>query len=427
MYSSGWKGTYQNDTESMEQPIGPPSNRPLRVNQRVILLATCAVGHGLKHLFNAAFFVLLPEIKMDLRLTNVQVGALTTIRNIAGGFANLPAGLVADRFGKHRAEILGGCLVATGAFAYMLGMSPNYWTAVFAAGLITVAISFWHPAAIGSLAQQFANRRGFAIGIHGTGGSVGEAAGPILAGALLSFVTWRFVSQVSLIPAIISGATVWIILRGIPPDTIHTNTFKSYFVSVRRLLSNKKLLLILLITGGFSGGQSTVLTFLPIYLREDLNVSTITLGVYLSLAHIAGIGSQPVMGLLSDRFSRKIILAPALVLLSASIMALGFVPPGFPLAVVVLIMGLFLFPMMAILLAAAMDLVEPDVQATTVSLVFGASVIVSGLAPAIAGRLADHFAIEITFVFSAIIVLASAVLASVTHWSASDNRLPNHL
>ena len=83
--------------------------------------------------------------------------------------------------------------------------------------------------------------------------------------------------------------------------------------------------------------------------------------------------------------------------------------------------------MMAILLAAAMDLVEPDVQATTVSLVFGASVIVSGLAPAIAGRLADHFTIEITFVFSAIIVLISAVLASVTHWSASDNLLPNRL
>lgn len=427
MYSSGWKAIYQNDKDSMEQPIGPSSSRPLRLNQRFILLTTCAVGHGLKHLFNAAFFVLLPEIKTDLRLTNVQVGTLTTIRNIAGGLANLPAGFVADRFSKHRAEILGGCLVATGAFAYMLGIAPHYWTVLFAAGLITVAISFWHPAAIGSLAQQFTNRRGFAIGIHGTGGSVGEAAGPILAGALLSFVTWRFVSQVSLIPAIISGAAVWVLLKGIPTDTIHTNTFRSYVVSLKRLLSNKKLLLILLITGGFSGGQSTVLTFLPIYLREDLSVSSITLGVYLSLAHIAGIGSQPVMGLLSDRFSRKLILAPALVLLSASIMALGIVPPGFPLAILVLIMGIFLFPMMAILLAAAMDLVEPDVQATTVSLVFGASVIVSGLAPAIAGRLADHFTVEITFVFSAIIVLASAVLAFVTHWSASDNRLTNRL
>ena len=84
-----------------------PQAEGITGRQRLTLLIVTVAGHGLKHVFNSAFFILLPEIKMGLGLSNTQVGALSTFRGIAGGLANVPAGFMGDRFGARRAEILG--------------------------------------------------------------------------------------------------------------------------------------------------------------------------------------------------------------------------------------------------------------------------------------------------------------------------------
>ncbi|MBF8267482.1 MAG: hypothetical protein HW388_990 [Dehalococcoidia bacterium] len=82
------------------------STQGITQRQRLTLLMVVVAGHGLKHMFNAAFFILLPQIKAGLGLSNTQVGTLSAFRGIAGGLANVPAGFVGDRFAKRRAEIL---------------------------------------------------------------------------------------------------------------------------------------------------------------------------------------------------------------------------------------------------------------------------------------------------------------------------------
>ena len=189
-----------------------------------------------------------------------------------------------------------------------------------------------------------------------------------------------------------------------------------YLGSVSALLRNGKLLLVLIFAAGFAGGQSTILTFLPIYLDEDLGASSVTIGLYLSLAQVGGIVSQPLIGFASDRLGRKLILAPSLAMLGLSFVGLSIVPSGWLFGLVVLAMGAFLFPLMSILLASAMDLVEVGAQATTVSLVFGSAVVVSAFAPAIAGMLADSADTEAAFLFGAGLVLSASLLSAVTRW-----------
>ena len=128
--------------------------------QRLTLLIVAVAGHGLKHMFNAAFFILLPQIKAGLALSNTQVGTLSTFRGIAGGLANVPAGFVGDRFAKRRAEILGGSIILVSVFALALGAATNLWMAAIAAALFSVAITFWHPSAISSLSREFAAAEG---------------------------------------------------------------------------------------------------------------------------------------------------------------------------------------------------------------------------------------------------------------------------
>jgi MFS family permease len=171
-----------------------------------------------------------------------------------------------------------------------------------------------------------------------------------------------------------------------------------------------------LFAGGFAGGQSVVQTFLPIFLRENIGVSPATVGFYLALAQVVGIGSQPLMGWLSDRWGRKAVLVPALLTLGSAYAALAVAPIGAPFLAVVALMGAFMYSLMAIFLAAAIDLVQGDVQATTVALVFGIATAVSGIAPGVAGIIADSAGTIATFLFAGGLVLVVGMVAAFTQW-----------
>ena len=410
--------------QDIQQQGEGAAERELTVGQRRTLLITAVVGHGIKHLMNAGFAVLLPEMKTGLGLNNTQVGIMSTSRFLAGGLANFPAGYIADRFTHMRAIVLGLSIAGIGVMYFLAGITTAFWLVTLWASLMVVSISLWHPAAIGSLSRQFTSNRGFAISLHGTGGSVGEAIGPLVAGFLLAFFTWQFIFQGAIVPSIILGFVIWFVLRRVPADISQATSFSDYLLGVRELLSNKRLLLVLFFTGGFAGAQATMYTFLPVYLREDIALEPETVGIFLSLLNLPGLASQPAMGYLSDRWGRKAVLAPAMGLLGVFYLLLGVVPAGIPLIATILAAGLFFYPMMAIFLASASDLAPSDVQSTTVSLVFGVATLVGSLAPVAAGLIADTHGLRWTFFFCATLVLAMAFAAAVTRWERQREYVP---
>ncbi len=399
-----------------ESTASAPAERELTRGQRQTLLITAVAGHGIKHLMNAAFAVLLPELKTGLGLTNTQVGVLSTSRFLTGGLANFPAGYVADRFTKLRAIVLGISIAGIGVTYALAGLTMSFWLVTLWTSLMVLFISLWHPAAIGSLSRQFTANRGFAIALHGTGGSVGEALGPIVAGFLLGFFAWQVIFQGAIVPGLILGFIIWFVLRRVPADISQAASFAEYLVALRRLLRNRRLLLVLFFTGGFAGAQATMYTFLPVYLREDIGLTSGALGFHLFLLHVTGIGSQPVMGYLSDRWGRKAVMVPAMATLGIAYFLFGVVPEGLPLIATILVASLFFYPMMAIFLASASDLAPSDVQSTTVSLVFGVATLFGSLAPLVGGWIADERDLPTTFIFCAVLVMFAATVALVTRW-----------
>ena len=389
--------------------------------QKRRLLVTILAGHGLKHMFNAAFFILLPGIKEGLSLTNSQIGFMSSTRQFAGGIANIPAGYVGDKYPQKVALILSLTIIILGIFAFFLGISNTFFIALIFSGLFSVVISFYHPAAIASLSRNFADRRGFAVSLHGTGGSIGETAAPILVGALLKYtpLIWSSILQISLIPAIVFGILMYFLIKNIPQQETSENlTFTKFVSGVSGLFKNKKLLVVLLIAAGFAGGQGTMLTFLPIYMDENLGFSPFKYGIYITLANVGGIISQPIMGHLSDKYNRKLILAPSLTILGISYICL-LTPNIFLFTIVIIIMGIFLFPMMAILVVSATDLVDSNIQGTTVALVFAAVTIFSSFIPSLAGILADTD-IQYAFILASGVGIFAGLLAFFGNWTASQ-------
>ena len=53
----------------------------------MVLGSVLVLGHAVKHVFNAGFFIVLPELQLQLGLSNAAIGTLATIRNAGGGLA----------------------------------------------------------------------------------------------------------------------------------------------------------------------------------------------------------------------------------------------------------------------------------------------------------------------------------------------------
>ena len=380
-----------------------------------MLLVVLIGGHAIKHVFSSGFLVVLPELKAALGLSNVGVGTFSTVRNMAGSLANFPAGYVADRYSTRFAFILAGAMVMVGVAMFAMGQVQSLRDALIFGGLMMFSISFWHPPAIGALSRVFSGRRGFAIALHGTGGSLGEVLGPLLVGGLLLVVTWRVLLQVGLVPAAMAGVLILVLLRSTSVDRGATSA-RGYLRSFAGMLRNGKLLIILVIAAGYAATQGTVMTFLPIYVREDLGHTTWVVGAYVSLSQGAGIASQPLMGYLSDRMGRKAVIVPSMVGLGLTLLALYVTASGILFVLTLAVTGVFLFSGLALVLAAASDMVEGEVQGTSVSLVFAASSLFAGLGPLFGGIVADAFEVRSIFLFAAIIVLTTAVFAMLTRW-----------
>jgi MFS family permease len=375
-----------------------------------VLASVLVTGHAVKHIYNSGFFLILPEIARELSLSNTSVGFLNTARSFAGSGSNIPAGFVADRFSNHWGRILGIAMVVIGVFQFIMGSVDSYWPILICAMVVSIATSFWHPPAIAALSLRFARQRGFAISLHGSGGSVGEALGPILVGALLGILTWQGIVHLSFAPAVLTGIVVWFLMRNTAGPMGATSSFRRYVGSLREFIGNPHLALIFVSVGAFSMAQAAVNTFLPIYLRNELNYEPIVAGGYLFLGQVAGIVSSPVLGHLSDRYARRTVLEPSLTLLGTGIFTLSVVPEGSALIACVALIGAFMFPMTSLFLAAAMDRVGAAMQATAVSLVFGIGTLFGSFSPTIAGMLADGFGVQAAFQWGAAIALVAAIL-----------------
>jgi len=376
------------------------------------LAAIVVFGHCLKHVYNSGLqAILLPEIKIGFGLSATQFGSLAFARQATGWVTTLGAGYLGDRFAHRASLMLGISLAIMGVSYYLLGVAPTYGLLFVAMLAVGLGPSLYHPPAIGALSRRFPDKRGFAISLHGTGGSVGEVLGPIIAAGALALLVWQDVLKVSMFPALLAAFLIWRMMRSVPGVVPGSDSSQAYLGSLVSLLKKRPLMLLVLVAVLRSMGQSAIVTFLPVYLREDLEFSATKVAIYLSLAQVVGIASQPAMGLLSDRFGRKAVLIPSMASLGLLFFALRFADPGAELVLTIVALGAFLYSLHTIFIAAAMDIAEGDVQSTVVSVIYGAGFL-GTLSPVIAGVIADTHGVPTTFLYGgSVMLLATAVLA----------------
>ena len=391
--------------------------------RNVTLLGSIACGHAVIHWFASGFPVLLAELVTSTGLGPLAAGTIMGARSISGAIASIPMGMAADRYVHRRTQFMAVSLVWFGGSYFLIGIAPNQtWIIVFAM-VLGVGSALWHPPAVGLLSTQFPTRRAMVMAIHGVGASVGDITGPMVIGALLLVVSWKSIFQASVLPAIVLAGVFYLVVRGAGVGEIRGHTsLAGYFEALRQAARHRPLLLSILAGGTRSAGQIILVTFVPIYARDDLGLGPGFVGVLLALLMGLSLVSQPVLGYLSDRTSRKGTLLPGTVVLMAVTPLLGLADDTWTLLAVVCVIGPFLFSSAVLLNALGLDIAPRELHSSVTAAQFLTGLALGSAAPVIAGAVAAAAGTAAAFYVAA--VLFGVTLAIVLVLPATKGSTP---
>src|SRR5689334_16273578 len=106
-------------------------------------LATCCGAHVVHDGYSDVSYVLLPLLAQTFGLNLAQVGMIRTAHRVAMAAFQLPAGLIAERFGERNLLAL-GTLVAGLAFIG-LGFATGFWMILVALFFAGMGSAVQHP------------------------------------------------------------------------------------------------------------------------------------------------------------------------------------------------------------------------------------------------------------------------------------------
>ena len=307
----------------------------------LFILSALSGGHGVFHWFTQSFFVMLPAVVATFGLSGVQVGAIASTREVVSGLIALPGGVVTDMLRQHWGLVLAGCMALFGVGWLIMGISPVYPVLLLGMGVVAMASSMWHLPATAALSSRFAHRRGSALSFHGVGGNIGDVLGPALTGGLLLVLSWRGILTIyAVVPLLLTFVVFWAfrdIGRTGTQATAPTG-FREQMDQTRLSFKEHPRLWGIMTVAGLRGmAHVAFLPFLALYLglETQLGMSKPSLGLHIALLVGVGIVSTPVMGYLSDRLGRKLVLVPGM--LGLAVLTALLVPFGEGIGLIVVI------------------------------------------------------------------------------------------
>lgn len=272
-------------------------------------IAYVSTVHGLLHVLELAYGVVLVAVAADLGASLFVLGVIANVFGFAYGLTALPVGVLADRVSETR--LLAICAMGMGVASIGVSLAPGVTLLGVALAILGVALGLFHPVASAFIART-ATRTGLGFAYLGTGGNLGLALGPIIVGAIAAGASWRTAYAVFAIPCVVLGLLILRLPRKIRPAAVPTASSepvdKSFSVLKPVLLPLALILLANSVNGLVYRG---VVTFLPAHLSASVGsgfagVDPVMLGgSFTTVALLFGVVGQFLGGFLSDRWRRE--------------------------------------------------------------------------------------------------------------------------
>jgi len=384
-----------------------------------------AAGHAVKHFYQQAFLLLIPSFKNTMRLNDVQVGLFGTARTISSSTMNIPAGIMADLWRNKVGFLLAGSLICLALGYLLIGLTSLYWVVLIGVAITGIGTSLWHAPAFGTLGAMYPNKRATALAIHRFGGSIGDSISPIVMGVILSGIalgnieweglSWRSAALILVIPATLSAlAVLFFYGKTIGVEKVKNNIrISEYVITVKSLFRNATILSMVSLSSVRAMAHNGLNIFLVLHMSETLNFSEFKIGYHMALLTAFGIISGPLLGLLSDKIGRRIIISIGLSSISLMVFLLLLFNEGFGFAAILACLGIFLYSINPIMLATALDATPIGAEASTTAMMFTGPAIFGALSPIIAGYIRETYGMNAVFTYIGIIVAFVALCSLI--------------
>ncbi|MFQ5761410.1 MAG: MFS transporter [Candidatus Bathyarchaeia archaeon] len=365
--------------ENIEIVTGPL--QPQRVNPST-LLGFLSSLHGVNHFYQLILPALLPLVVSDFRISYQQAGLLIGSFTVSYGSSQLILGRYSDRLGRRRLLTFGVVVLAltTLAAAFARGFEDLLMIQL-AAG---VGGSTYHPLGPPMIMDTVkAERRGFAMGVHSTGGALGSFISPFAAAAVASLFGWRGAFMGLAGVGVLIAVLYWFTNSEVKVESAQKPSYT-------KVLANRRLIYFIIGLSLFSAAFYGLAFFTTSFASTAYGLDIVSAAALLAALQVGGIFSAPAFGALSDRVGKPLIVFVLIAVGSVSLYALSAASVPL-LAMLFIIIGMSVFGTFAVTDALVPEIVPPYLRTTAygvyIAVVFLLTMVVSPLV----GYLIDNF------------------------------------
>jgi MFS family permease len=379
--------------------------------------------------FNIASIFFL--IAYDLKLSISMLGLVTSSLIIGVGLFQVPAGIIAARYGADKLAVFGILLASSCALG--TGLSENILQIALLRFMVGVGMAcFFGPSVI--LISKFLGGRaeGLGIGLINSAHAIGGILGIFTWVVLAQLTGWRIGLVIGGALGLVTGIILSVSLSRTDPFSIHKKENLSPPIGepssdlepkkispkigismsgLRHTLFNKSLIILGTALLSFQAGSSIILTFVVLYLGGVLSIDYTVAGLIGSLNLVIALFSSPLFGLVYDRTrkAKKILIISGL---SSAVSIWGMtIPSVYVIIPSMIFSAIFLSAGFVVVYAEAkrtntIQSLDPKYQTLAVSFVNGISLFGAFWVPFLFSFAAERFGFAIAWLLGGLIVLA---------------------
>lgn len=268
------------------------------------ILIVCSLLYTLTYVERVAVTVVLQPMKLEMGLSDTQLGAIQMVYMLCYGVFAIPAAYLIDRWSRKKSIGLMGLIwnISTAVF----GIARNFLMALVSRAVAGPGVTAIVTGSISMITAAYnKEKHGWAMGIFNIGIPLGIALGAAIAGLMATAYGWR--SPFFLLPGIgaLLSVAVFFLEDYKTADQTITSGFKHLGRSASMLLKTPTL------RWFFPGYGLMLITFLaqinwlPTFLIRQYGWQTDTAGYVTCIVSLVAIIGAPLGGILSDFWYKR--------------------------------------------------------------------------------------------------------------------------
>lgn len=392
-------------TAAETKPVRPDAQSARNAERRVFGVACGA--HALHDGYTDLIYVMLPVWQAEFGLSYAAIGMLRGF--FAGAMAafQIPAGLLAERFGARFILAAGTALAGFGFF--LAGASAGFVTLLVALLIGGLGASTQHPLASALVASAFSGTRSLkALGGYNFAGDIGKMTFPAAISLTLIVLPWRPTLALAGAVGVAAAAAIYFMLPHHDSGRFHKSENIAAETAEPSAEAGQKSWFSALLGIGVldSATRMGFLTFLP-FVLEAKGATLPVIGVAFTLVFAGGAAGKLACAFIGARIGTiaTVCITEAA---TAGIILLVLALPLEAAIVALPLLGVALNGTSSVLYGSVPHIVDTDRRARAFGIFYTGTIGAGAAAPVLYGLIGDAIGVD-----GAVIVLALAVLATI--------------